>query len=641
MCGIAGVLGLEQGKALPMAERMMRALTHRGPDDSGLESTQGPGPHPAVLSFTRLAIIDLSPRGHQPMRLGSDGQQPATTIVFNGEIFNFKDIREELLRDGRPFISRTDTEVILRAHQTWGEDAVERMRGMFAWCLLDPMAGTAWLCRDRLGIKPLYIARPASGGLLFASEVRALLEARHPEIGPRICGVALESYLAQGAVLGSSTIVEGISSILPGESLLVDWAGRTLHKRQYWQVRFAPARAEHPRREEAVAELHSLLRDAVKIRLVSDVPLGLFLSGGADSTALGAIATEVSDREIRTLTVGFDQAAFDESGEAMRVAAALGTRHETLRLNGDALASDIGEVFSAADQPTVDGFNTYFVSRAARRAGLTVALSGLGGDELFGGYATFGDVPRGLRLRRHLLSTHLLGPLLRLSRFSQARSLEKLRELARRPPSLLATYLLRRELLLPLQRRALMPLPTGSDELTGLPQTHLNGLQDLVEGLDERNAVSALELSAYMRHMLLRDADTFSMAVSLELRVPLLDHRIVDFVTQLPGEWKRRSKKRSKPLLLDAVGSRQSALFQQHTKRGFAFPWRQWLLGSLFAQAQAALLEYDTWSAIGINPVVPRQMWMAFASGDRRISALQIISLWMLQEYAARHNLKN
>jgi asparagine synthase (glutamine-hydrolysing) len=644
MCGIAGLLGVPLELAVPAAERMLSAMRHRGPDDRGIEvvRTRNDGP-PAVLAHARLAILDLSSAGHQPMADRPENPEASPNwIVFNGEVFNYLELHPELARAGWPCRTRSDTEVILNAYRAWCEECVRRLRGMFAWCLLDTDRGTAWLCRDRLGIKPLYVARPASGGLLFASEVRTLLAAGPQLVSPMIDQAALESYLAQGAVCGGQSLVAGVRLLGPGESFWVDWSGRPLRQTTYWELRFPPKEpatpdADHPR---VVARLGETLREAVKLRLLSDVPLGLFLSGGIDSAALATVATEVAGTDVQTVSVGFDQPEFDETEAAAEVARLLGTKHRTLRLTGEDVLRDLPDVLAAVDQPTVDGFNTYFVARTARRAGLTVALSGVGGDELFGGYASFRDVGRAMNWHARLGGLRWAGRLA-AGVFARAggRGGAKAASMLARPPSAAQMYLLRRELFLPADRRALLPLPLESDPWSGVPRDLLAELKERSRGLDPFNRVSLFELSAYMRNMLLRDADVFSMAHGLEIRVPLLDHRLVEETAALPGALKSPDP-RPKPLLLDAVGPRLPRHVYTLPKRGFTFPWAAWLRGPLRQRAAEALSEGNVWKNLGISAEAPRDLWQRFDGGDRRVSALQVLALLVLAEFASRHNLK-
>ncbi len=632
MCGIAGLIGVPLEQARPAGRRMLAALGHRGPDGRGLVEVAGPpGRPPAVLAHARLAILDLSAAGDQPMTLGGN------TIVFNGEVYNFADLQRDLAAEGLACHTTGDTEVILLAYRRWGVEAVHRMRGMFAWALADPAADRVWLCRDRLGIKPLYIARPAGGGLLFASEVRALLAAG-PELVPaRLDPQAVESFLAQGAVYGPGTIVAGVRSLASGESVLTDWLGREISRQRYWSLSFPSAGDSSGDRPAAVEELAVELRTAARLHLISDRPLGVFLSAGVDSTAVATVAAEQAGRLV-TVSVGFDQPEFDETEPAGRIAAELGTDHRTVRLTGPEVVADLPRLLRAVDQPTVDGFNTFVVSRAARRAGLTVALSGLGGDELFGGYASFRDVPRAGRLVKRAGGRVGRGLLAAAGSLVGGRRGVKLAELFRRPDRAAYRYLLRRELFLPADRRRLGPLPAGCDPWAGLPAERVDELDAAGAGLDPWNQVSAFELTGYMREMLLRDSDVFSMATGLELRVPLLDHGLVEAAVRLPGAWKRPGS-RPKPLLCDAVGPKLSAIPQTAPKRGFTFPWGPWLRGPLAGHAAEVAADRKLWDRVGFQPDGVAAVHAAFAAGRAAVSPLQALGLVVLGDYVACHRL--
>ncbi len=643
MCGIAGILGFNQQRATEIAPRMLCAMRHRGPDDEGTQSiVDSSKEHPPImLLHRRLSIIDLSKCGHQPMAdVPTNEDETPNWITYNGEIFNYLELHEELARVGWACRTRSDTEVILHAYRLWGDECVQRLNGMFAWCLLDSARGIAWFCRDRLGVKPLYLYRPSGGGLLFASEVRTLLAAGEAVVAPVVSRTALESFFAQGAVHGDETIIRNVQQLAPGESLVTDWCGSPLSRRPYWSIPPPAQTGPHPR-EPAIRSLADRLRDAVRMHLISDVPLGVFLSGGIDSASVATLASEVSSARLRTICIGFDQSEFDESAAAAEAAGQLGTEHQTVRLTADDVLRDLPEVLAAMDQPTVDGFNTWFVARATRRAGLTVALSGLGGDELFGGYASFHDVPRALKWAKRLQPLgrlrNLAAPILRAP---SSRAAVKSAELLRRGASVVQLYLLRRELFLTDERRALHELPSASDELSGIPRETVRHLEHAIGSMDPINQVSRLELLSYMRQMLLRDADVFSMTHALEVRVPLLDFRVVEEVAQLPGEWKRPDP-RPKPLLIDAVGARLPGSAYRRPKQGFTFPWSAWLRGPLRARAGSAITAGDVWTALRLDPDAPRRIWDRFLSGDRRVSALQVLALLVLQDFAVRHNLRS
>jgi asparagine synthase (glutamine-hydrolysing) len=635
MCGIAGIIGLSRERAEPALTRMRDALGHRGPDGRGMTFLGGHGQSVIGLAHTRLAIIDVSAAGAQPMTDATCTR----TITFNGEIFNYRSLADDLALRGHAVRGRTDTEVILHAYTTWGTDAAQRLRGMFAFAIADADTQRVWLCRDRIGIKPLYVAHSAAGGLLFASEVRALLAAGRDLLPPRLSRAALEGYLAQGMVTGLDAIIDGVSELAPGTSLVVGWDGRELQRRSYWTLPINEAPHVWSRRDDQVDAVERALDDAVNVHLVSDVPLGVFLSSGIDSAAIATLAARAGGHTLRTVSIGFDERTHDESHRAELIARELGTEHTTVRLSGDDMLADIGHVFAALDQPTVDGFNSYFVSRAARQAGLTVALSGVGGDELFGGYASFTDVPRarafaGIAARAPGAVRSAAVAALEDRR---SRSLVKAAELLRRSNTPASAYLLRRELFLPRERRLLHQLPDTSDPDTGLPIAVLAELGELHAHDDRANQVSGFEMVHYLRSMLLRDADVFSMANSLELRVPLLDHHLVELVMALPGRWKRRHLARAKPLLLDAVGSRMPGGVERSKKRGFTFPWNAWLRGPLRSSAMKIMAELELWRTLNLNPDAPARLWNDFLGGSARVSALQIVALWVLAEVATRY----
>ena len=631
MCGIGGLIGLrDEGGQL--SRRLLAALRHRGPDDEGMEQPLGT----VALLHTRLAILDRTPAGHQPMHdYPSSGFKP-NWIVFNGEIFGYLELARKLTTEGWPCRTRCDTEVILHAFRAWGEDCATHLRGMFAFCLLDTQRGVAHLYRDRFGIKPVYLYRPPQGGLVFASELRAILNLG-PEIAPRrINPRALEGFWAQGAVQGYESLIEGISMLRPGAHLKLDaTTGEELSRRQYWELKL-PSGSQLNRAEQ-VKKLRSVARDTVALHLLSDAPLGLFLSSGVDSTSLLSLAREVTNGPLRTLTVGFDYNNSDESTAAARIAKTFDAEHVIVPLGGDNVNRMLDESLAAMDQPTVDGFNTYFISRAARDMGLTVALSGLGGDELFGGYASFTDVPRALSLRRQRLAKW---PLAIASSVLRNRLGAKLSQVFKREADPLSMYLLRRELFLPDERRALQALPPGVDPLTGLDLKVMQEIRDKAELLDETNQISFFELQFYMRHMLLRDADGFSMAAPIEYRVPFLDHVFAEAIFELPGSWKKPDP-RPKPLLIDIAGSRLPSFVFQQPKRGFAFPWKQWLSrsGPLFERARDALADSRQWTKLGVSPSSMSNLWSRFSSDEPRLSALQVLAPVALHYFSSCYGL--
>ncbi len=634
MCGIAGMIGFPRADR-ELALRLRASLRHRGPDDEGIAE-----PAPSVyLVHTRLAIIDLTRAGHQPMAdRREEGGGSANWVVFNGEIYNYRELARELVSLGCRFATDTDTEVILQAYRIWGPSCVERLRGMFAICLVDTERGVAHLYRDRLGIKPLYMFRPADGGLIFASELRAILALGEDVVPASIDRTAIESFLAQGAVQGYGTAVRGVELLRPATHVSVDLAtGREISAKSYWQLS-RQATAAGGSREAAVEQLRELAQETIRLHLISDAPLGLFLSGGVDSTALLTMACDKGRREpLRTLTVAFDCEGFDESVESSETAARFGVNHQTLPVTGKDVLNNLDRALDAMDQPTVDGFNTWLVSHAARNAGLTVALSGLGGDELFGGYDSFTRVPRITAIRRSAILSAIAGL---GGRVIASRAGAKLREAIRREPDLLAMYLLRRELFFPWERRELHSLPHNCDPSSGLDRDLIAEVHTESADLDELNRMSLFELELYMRHMLLRDADAFSMSAPIEYRVPFLDHRMVETAFALPGSWKRPDP-RPKPLLLDVAGDSMPAAIAKRPKRGFALPWGEWLApgGAMCEAAREVAYDATTWRDLGMEPAGARSVWERFAAGDPSTSPLQVLALITLRHFCTRHHL--
>ena len=401
MCGITGAVGRlsHRSTAAPAraevascVDRMSAALKHRGPDGDGVWATQS---GEVVFAHRRLAIIDLSEAGAQPMV----DRESGCTISFNGEIYNYKELRPELESLGETFNSTSDTEVVLKAYKRWGLAVVPRLRGIFALAIWDPRSRSVHLVRDQLGVKPLYwtVVRDSALGpevLLFASELRSLLASG--VVKRRLDPAGVASYLAQGFTIGPTTIVEGVN-LLPAATTLTIEPGASEHNsnartlRTYWTPPSSVAR------RTTETELREELARAVTMQLVSDVPLGVFLSGGIDSSTIAALASENAPDAVHTFTIGFEEAGLDESVYAARVAEAIGSRHTNVTLREQHFIEHLPHALDAIDQPTFDGINTYYVSRAAREAGMTVALAGTGGDELFGGYPTFAELPKVFR----------------------------------------------------------------------------------------------------------------------------------------------------------------------------------------------------------------------------------------------------
>jgi asparagine synthase (glutamine-hydrolysing) len=632
MCGIFGFLATgaraEEARRRGLLDEALAALVHRGPDDRGsfeaIVSQRGAANRHCAFAHTRLSIVDLSPAGRQPMST-EDGR---FTLVYNGEVYNHRAIRQELEALGDCFRGSSDTEVVLRALARWGPSSLSRFRGMFALALFDSQAGSLLLARDRLGIKPLYYAASPDGdGLSFASEIRALL--RTGLAARKLSPWALDSFLAFGSVAEPATLIDGVRALPPGAFLEFREGAYTI--RPYWDLSIAPEESSF---DTSVESIRPILRDAVRLMLIADVPVGIFLSGGVDSSALVALAAAASTSPVHTFTVTFDEAEYSEASYAAEVARRFGCDHHQVHLPAAEAARSIDAAVAALDQPSADGINTYFVSRAAREAGLSVALSGLGADEIFAGYDRF-------RLFGSMLSAA------RAAGFAAPVARSLLRRMGSWPGAPLtaqklamglstrgepeAMYAAVRTMFTESQRRALIAPGLVDDVMRASAYVPACVAPDAPGASDPVNVFSAFELTNYVRNTLLRDTDVMSMAHALEVRVPFLDHELVERVLRVPGRLKiRRGAK--KPLLAAAVpGIDEAAL--RRPKMGFTLPFDAWFRGPLRAWMEGVLLDGPVRRAGILRPSAVEGLWRSFLSGRRPVSHARVWSLAALSVF--------
>ena len=556
MCGIAGWFGGDAGLD---AVALQQALHHRGPDGSGLWEGEK-----VTLVHTRLAILDLTEAGKQPMEYRSpDSPSRRGVLVFNGEIYNFRELRAELESQGESFTGESDTEVLLRLLVREGVAALPRLAGMFAFAFWDESRGVALLARDPLGIKPLYY-REEKGTLAFASETRVLGKA-----GDTKDAGALRDFFLWGSVPEPATLNQRVRQLPAGHCLMWKDGKATVSP-------WGPSGGQNVYRgnpaytkEVAASVTRVAMIESLERHLVSDVPVGIFLSGGIDSTAILALTREVlgPHADIRTFSIGFEEAAFDESAPARRTAECFGACHTEWKMTTEDGAAEIPAFLEAMDQPTNDGFNTWCVSKLARREGVKVVLSGLGGDEIFAGYPSFGRVPQFRTWHERLGPLRSLAALV-LKAWPAGTPHQRLAAFLRGGGSWLEAYHAQRGFFTPEEAALLAtafcsgpPGPLVWDR-KGWPT-------------DPRDVVSELEVTGYMRNQLLRDSDVFSMAHGLELRVPLVDQRFLEVIRQIPAGIRLRQ---GKQLLLEAVPEVPDWVRNQ-VKRGFRFPFQQWMEG--------------------------------------------------------------
>ena len=575
MCGIAGIIKLNTnyGNLEAKIEKMQTALKHRGPDDAGIYISTD---KQAALAHTRLSILDLSSAGHQPMSTSDNRYH----ITFNGEIYNFQELRENLISQGEKFHSQTDTEVILKLYQKIGFNCVQNLRGMFAFAIWDDLEKTCFLARDPLGIKPLYYYQLGTT-LVFASELRAVLASGLPAINMSVEG--LYGYLTTGSVPEPYTLITDIHCLPAGNWLY--WQNGNTTKKQYWQISFTPEAISPPEAEEIVRKA---LLDSIQHHFISDVPVGIFLSGGIDSTTILALATQTQQSQLSTYSIAFAESEFNEGELAQKIANHFGAKHTEYQVTSSFAKSILPDFLAAIDQPSIDGFNTFCVSKVAHDHNMKVVLSGLGGDEIFGGYKSFQKVPQmvewGKKLNRLPFLRTGLG--LGLERWGTSPKIKRLGGFLKQPPTFASAYNTFRGIfshqeacMIINQLSISIPIlpPLVPPYQGGKPESESSSLPLLRGGLGwgstQEDEVSFLELSGYMRNQLLRDSDIMSMNWGLELRVPFVDKTLLETVAPIPSNIRLAQGKK---LLTQAITEIPDWVINR-PKKGFSFPFENWM----------------------------------------------------------------
>jgi asparagine synthase (glutamine-hydrolysing) len=642
MCGIAGIIGrLDEPNRAALA-LMSAAIVHRGPDASGTWSSEpddrGWG---ALLAHRRLAILDLSPAGAQPMVDRVTGH----VIAFNGEIYNFRDLRRRLVAEGQHFQSTGDTAVMLRALGLHGPDAVRWLRGMFAFACWDPKRRRLLLARDHLGIKPLYLARSSDpdGGwsVAFASELRALLASGL--LGtPRLDPQAAASGVWNGFVVGPGTAVRGVELLWPGRLLELDGAGKEIHHEDFWRI---PDRAPDPTMDEN--GLAAVLEETLRLHLASDVPLAVFLSGGVDSSVMANLAQRAAKSPIHTFTLAFEEQELNEGPIASRIAAAIGTQHHEVVLTEESFVANLETALDSLDQPTFDGLNAYFMSRAIRDAGFTVALSGTGGDELFGGYPTYRElpmlqnwsrrtawVPRALQVIAAKLATW---PLRRSGQAVPPQTRwAKLPEMVRHGDDLLSLYQLAYALFLPGFQHELLAPDFAEALASGLPLAMRERLIAETRCRTSLSAISVMEQRLFLGERLLRDNDVASMASSLEQRVPLVDQVLFESVDRLPDRARYRPLGRKAMLRRIGLRGLDPALFER-PKSGFVLPFDRWIRRGLKDAMDQTLRDPHAIAPVGLDPAAVERLWRAFLEGAPGMYWSRVWSVYVFIRWCHRN----
>jgi asparagine synthase (glutamine-hydrolysing) len=627
MCGMAGALGTWPAAQIDaMAARMIAAQAHRGPDGGGQQVVEaGPGCRLA-LAHARLRILDLSDAAAQPMRHDETG----SLLVYNGEIYNYRHLRVELERLGHRFRSSGDTEVLLAALVAWGADALPRLNGMYAFAYWDGRGRRLLLGRDPLGIKPLLLARTPRG-LVFASELRGLRTSG--VVDSRVSPGAVRAFLTYGAVIEPETALSSVVAVPPGRVITATPDGRigvpadVFTLETVLQLQRGPV-CTTARSEAPDAAVHSALEGAVSRHLVSDARLGVLLSGGIDSPLLAALADRAPGHTPEFITVGFEDIPSPDVEFARAIATHLHGTHTVLTLSGRELSQRIPAAIAAMDQPTVDGINTFVVSSAAAQAGVRVLLSGLGGDELFGGYTTFRRAPWLARFARLAAA---LAPALAVLDRPRRRQWSKVAS-ARRVSACRDAYLLQRAIHWGRSHPA-MPAADGPPDDVQLPPETRRRL-GAAATWDDFHQISYMELSFYMRNQLLRDADIFSSAVAVEMRVPYLDLEVVKAAWQVASA-DQIAHGRGKAILRRLLERLVPGVSHRRPKSGFTFPWDAWLRGPLKAMVGDTLHTSPAYQTLGLDPRSGTLMFDRFLAAPGAVSWFEVWSLFVLLSWHA------
>ena len=618
MCGIAGIATTQPNESLrSAANRMAISMKHRGPDSQGVQEFPS-----CLLVNARLSIIDLSERGRMPMS-SPDGQ---TWITYNGETYNAGELRAELEQRGHSFLTSSDTEVVLHLYMEYGERFVEKLRGMFAYAIWDARERKLILGRDRLGIKPLYVHQ-SRAQLVFASEIKTLLASG---LVPRkLDPSGLRAFLQLGHIPPPWTAIRGVTPLAPGH--IGVWKGGNWRTEKYWSL---SPHSSPPRSTDTLAgDLSGVLLDAMRNHLVSDVPVLIFLSGGTDSACLGALARAAGAQNISAMTVGFGETDFDESALTDRTAKALGIPLEVVTLEASRVEAELDHAVWALDEPSVDGLNSYWISKLGAEAGFKVALSGQGGDELFGGYDSLAWFERFNAVAHWAkpLPANPFGRMIDQDAFPFR--WRKLSYLIGADDPFVAAQLAVKVLFLDRDVRELLSPPIGGNGHPAEARDHLAYWANQSGKKDLRERLAFMDIHTHLEPRLLRDLDAMSMAHSIEVRPVLLDHRVVEFVLPIPSNIRIQQKR----LLLEAAKTflppALLADLASRRKRTFTFPFQRWLSHDLRCVLKEAFAP-DRLRATGIlEPAAVNRLWDRYERSEGAVGWSRIWNLFVLQRW--------
>ena len=554
MCGIAGILNFKLTKLDTAAiSSMTNAMAHRGPDAEGFFKDDY-----INLGHRRLSIIDLSANANQPLHSSCNNY----VIVFNGEIYNYSDVKSKL--SNYAFKTNSDTEVVLAAFITWGKDALQHLLGMFAFCIYSKLTKEVFIARDRLGVKPIYYYNNESY-FLFASELRAMLQSG---LVPKVINTAaLDNYFATQSFAAPTTIISNVLQLNAG--CYINVSSNNISEIKYWDITKPSQKFEYSSKITTQQQVKKLLEQSVERRLVSDVPVAAFLSGGIDSSAIVGLMAQHTNRP-ETFNIAFDEEEFDESYYAEIIAKKFNTIHHKIVLKPENFLEQLPSALHAMDIPSGDGINSYVVSKEIVKHGIKVAMSGVGGDELFAGYPSF---LQWYKINKYKKFWKIPQPLRRI-----AASFLPDNEKNKRIKSLLNTSELNSNMFYPLVRQVISPA-TIAAILSNNDNSNKNLRSNNNCDFPLLSQFSIAELTGYTHNTLLKDTDQFSMANSLEVREPFFDHELVEYVLQIPDKYKYPTF--PKQLLVESLGYLLPPEIVHRKKKGFTFPWKHWLKNEL------------------------------------------------------------
>ena len=618
MCGLSGILNLKQQPAdESMIRRMSDCMSHRGPDADGFFIE-----NEVALGHRRLSIIDLSEAANHPLSDPSGRY----ILMFNGEIYNFREVKAQL--PDYPYVTQGDSEVILAAYIQWGAACVEKLAGMFVIIIWDRQLKELFIARDRMGVKPLYYF-VNNDYFIFASELRALLKSGI--VPPRVSQRAIDDFLSFQSVGFPHSIIQDVQQVEAGTFLLVK--GRTIRATKYWDITQTAVDFDFSSKAQVQKHLYKLLEQAVGRRLISDVPLGAFLSGGIDSSAVVGLMSRVSNEPVNTFNIGFEEKEFDESHYAALIAKKFNTRHTQIKLHPTVFLDELQNALNSMDTPSGDGVNTYVVSKKIRQSGLIVALSGVGGDELFAGYPFFSQY---YKLRKWKSAWGITSPLRKLAsqfiKVNGSTRKDRIKQMLQLHDVSIAEYY-------PVSRQIISPDLIG--KLTNHRVAHdssigeqLRGQSLAIEKFPVLSQVSIADYLGYTQQTLLKDTDQMSMAVSLEVREPFFDHELVEFVLNIPDDLKYPVYPKS--LLVESLGDLLPHEIVHRKKQGFTFPWKVWMKNELRTFCDEHIQRLSQRDFIVGEAV--NQRWHRFLKGDESVRWMEIWLLVILENWLERNH---